>query len=137
MEVPGYHSSESEITAFKNKIKFYVAHVELTNDLSKLRINIKPRKIDYVWHSGGWRNNWTFVTETIGKKGGKKQATLKTPNNYFDTYQACCDWYDREICDAQQEIKNKINQQIEYFNKLEDEKINIRFKKLQRVLEDE
>jgi hypothetical protein len=131
MEVPQrYEKGFDEFTSLTN---IYVINVKLTKNGLKLRKNIKPILISRINHDPGSSSSTSLGNRNITEYVGEKK-TLKEASDYFFSYSEACDFYDKKLTEVQKIIKKNIDKLIIQFNSIEDEKINLRDKKLERIV---
>ena len=136
---PSRNRKCDEYEKFKALKNYYITEVVLGRNQVKLYRNIKPMKVEAVKIDTD-PDSWTYnnIVKFVGTSSNGKKKTLVAHNyrHYFLKLDDACNWYDERIAEAQITIKKNINILIEKYNTLEDEKINIRSKKLERLCND-
>jgi hypothetical protein len=123
MKIPNRYEFGYE--EFKKLTNYYIINIKLTKNGLKLRKNIKPMLVSQIE-----LNEYGYIKTYIENK----KRVVKDASDYFFTYNEACEWYDNKLTETQKTIKKNIDKLIIQFNSIEDMKINLRGKKLERII---
>lgn len=112
-------------------IDLHMVFITITNDNTKLFKNIRPVKVKSILLASAHKS-WKIIDKIVLDDGKKYNFDFNM--EFFESSQKAIEYYNSEIIKYQKVIKEKIQYSIDLYNDMEGFKINLRQKKLERIL---
>jgi len=117
---------------FVNKKDFYVCLVVLVATKDRFKRILKPTRILYIENKSKTKYSEKNMIKLIPDKG--KKFSYDSSIFWFETYEECVLHFNQQIDEQSVFLKEQVMKMREKYDKMINMKINLREKKLKRVL---